>query len=375
MFGEAGGRQMSATQSVQDGPAGSANIVPAPKAAAGAGEVNDAFAASLGPDRIFSRNGLVEATPSIISILLVLGCLAFGARLMLGAPISKESDPSSLIHVALGTMVSILSTVVHYWLGSRSTPTAAERLTASQQASQAASVARLTNTVRDNAQQNNALVQSLTAPHIAAAEARPPASSPAAIAAAPAPAPARMAAPAVPPAAAPANTDALFGSCMAVVLREEGGFVDNPADPGGATNMGITLRTLAAWRHAPTSVEDVRNLSVDEAERIYRAHYWNAMSCDSLPAGVDLMVFDFGVNAGPEEAIRTLQRAVGVTADGRMGPATLGAVARMNPADLTARLAEERLNFYRGLSTFSTFGAGWTRRVDEVKADALKMIG
>jgi len=180
---------------------------------------------------------------------------------------------------------------------------------------------------------------------------------------------------AAPATATAANVDALFKSCMSVVLQEEGGFVDNPADPGGATNMGITLRTLEAWRRAPTSVEDVRNLSVDEAERIYRANYWNAMRCDSLPAGVDLMVFDFGVNAGPEESIRSLQRAAGVTADGMFGPETLAAVLRANPTDLTSRLADERLDFYRGLSTFSTFGEGWTRRVDEVKADSMRMIG
>ena len=346
------------------------NAPAAPPDAAASSREDEAFAASLGPDQIFSRNALVEATPSVISILLVLGCLAFGARLLMGAPISKESDPSSLIHVALGTMVSILSTVVHYWLGSRSTPTAAERLTASQQAAQAASVARLTNTVRDNAQQNNALVKSMAAPHIAAAEAPPAAPGGAAIA----PAAAKMPPPAAPVSATSDEQDALFKSCMSVVLREEGGFVDNPADPGGATNMGITLRTLSDWRHAPASVEDVRDLSVDEAERIYRANYWNAMRCDSLPAGVDLMVFDFGVNAGPEESIRSLQRAAGVPADGRLGPETLAAVSRMNPADLTSRLADERLDFYRGLSTFSTFGAGWTRRVDEVKADALKML-
>jgi lysozyme family protein len=161
---------------------------------------------------------------------------------------------------------------------------------------------------------------------------------------------------------------------MAVVLREEGGFVDNPEDPGGATNMGITLRTLTAWRHRPTSIEDVRSLTVAEAERIYRAHYWNAMDCDALPAGVDLMVFDFGVSAGPEEAIRALQRAVGTTENGMMGPITLAAIARRNPADLTDRLAEERRQFYRSLSTFGTFGEGWTRRVEEVKAASLRMI-
>ena len=347
------------------------NAAAAPPDTAASSREDEASAASLGPNQIFSRNALVEATPTIISILLVLGCLAFGARLLMGAPISKDSDPSSLIHVALGTMVSILSTVVNYWLGSRSTPSAAERLTASQQAAQAASVARLTNTVRDNAQQNNALVKSMAAPHIAAAEASPAATSGPAIAPAAA---TKMPPPAAPVSATSDDQDALFKSCMSVVLREEGGFVDNPADPGGATNMGITLRTLSAWRHASASVEDVRDLSVDEAERIYRANYWNAMRCDSLPAGVDLMVFDFGVNAGPEESICSLQRAAGVPADGRLGPETLAAVSRMNPADLTSRLADERLDFYRGLSTFSTFGAGWTRRVDEVKADALKML-
>jgi len=311
---------------------------------------------------IFPTNRLIDLAPLIMSILITSGCIGFFGWILLVSQGERDHTTSNLLHLILGSLVAMLSTTVNYWFASRSSPTAAERLSASQQAQQAEMMTRLSQSVRDNAQQNNELIRS-----IAATATRPTDGYLA-------PAITGTAKPIDVFAAAAGAKAADFNISIAVVLREEGGFVDNPEDPGGATNMGITLRALTAWRHRPTSIEDIRTLTVAEAERIYRAHYWNAMDCDALPAGVDLMVFDFGVNAGPEEAVRALQRAVGTTEDGMMGPITLAAVARRNPADLTDRLAGERLQFYRGLSTFGTFGEGWTRRVEEVKAASLRLI-
>ena len=93
--------------------------------------------------------------------------------------------------------------------------------------------------------------------------------------------------------------DANFTTCLTFTLQAEGGFVDNPADPGGATNMGITLATYRTYADAPSAgVMQIQDLSRDEASSIYRTLYWNPIRGDSLPAGVDLSVFDFGVNAG-----------------------------------------------------------------------------
>src|ERR1700757_567135 len=121
-----------------------------------------------------------------------------------------------------------------------------------------------------------------------------------------------------------------FADCLAFTLREEGGYVDDPADPGGATNMGITLATYREWSDdpafGPTQVEDMTERT---ARAIYQSLYWNPLRADALPIGVNLSVFDMGVNAGIWSSARLLQQALGFTGDevdGSIGPETLAAV-------------------------------------------------
>jgi len=165
-----------------------------------------------------------------------------------------------------------------------------------------------------------------------------------------------------------------FDICLAHILRHEGGYVDHRRDPGGATNLGITRATLAAWRKtkiANVSKSDVRNLGRKEAARIYRARYWDICRCGELPAGLDLVVFDAAVNSGPRRSIRWLQLAVGVKSNGYIGPATVAAAKVGKTAKfITAALARRRA-FLRGLSTWKTFGRGWSRRLDAIKKAAL----
>ena len=107
----------------------------------------------------------------------------------------------------------------------------------------------------------------------------------------------------------------------------------------------------------------------------YRTHYWNTIRGDDLPAGIDLMVFDFGVNAGPARAVRLLQEAVGAFPDGAIGPATLRAVRGVNDtAALVDRLAAARIAYYRSLGTFAAFGCGWVKRVEQVRQKARGMV-
>ena len=151
------------------------------------------------------------------------------------------------------------------------------------------------------------------------------------------------------------------------VLASEGGYVNHPKDPGKATNMGITIGTLRAWRGSRVTNEDVKNLSKEEAMSIYKRQYWDNMQCSSLPLGLDYLVLDYGINSGPARSIKDLQRTVGATADGVMGSFTLEAVLtfiRQAGIDqLLLAFATRRWNFVRGLSTFSTFGVGWKRRI------------
>lgn len=169
--------------------------------------------------------------------------------------------------------------------------------------------------------------------------------------------------------------DERFEKCLTEVLRHEGGYVDHPDDPGGATNMGITRKTLARWRKVTpwTALPkaSVAALTRDEAALIYRANYWNVARAGSMPAGVDLALFDFAVNSGPDRAVRVLQVALGVAADGEIGPVTLAAVEAADPRRLINVLCDRRLSFLQRLTSFSAFGRGWTRRVAEIRAAAL----
>ncbi|GJD30004.1 hypothetical protein PMNALOAF_1247 [Methylobacterium adhaesivum] len=164
-----------------------------------------------------------------------------------------------------------------------------------------------------------------------------------------------------------------FERALPLVLKHEGGYVDHPKDPGGATNLGVTIGTLSSWLGRPASKADVAALTRATVAPIYRANYWNAIRADELPAGLDYCVFDFAVNSGPKRAAMALQRAVGVADDGVIGSITLANIAN-RPVDATIeRVMADRMTFLRRLSTWPTFGKGWTARCDGVLREALAM--
>jgi len=168
-----------------------------------------------------------------------------------------------------------------------------------------------------------------------------------------------------------------FDTCFALVLAHEGGYVDHPKDPGGRTNHGVTQRVWEEWLGRPVSEKEMRALTPTMIKPLYKRKYWDACRADDLMVGVDYAVFDVSVNSGPGRAIKFLQSCVGVTVDGGFGPATLAAVkkAEEDPARLIELYCARRLEFLQSLRTFETFGKGWSRRVQEVKDKALKMLG
>lgn len=166
----------------------------------------------------------------------------------------------------------------------------------------------------------------------------------------------------------PQNKPDAFAMALAEVLKHEGGYVDHPHDPGGATNRGVTIGTLSAWLGRPATKAEVKALTVEAVTPIYRKNYWDAVQGDELPPGVALMVFDLAVNSGPGRAANFLQEAVGVTVDGRIGPVTVAKANALPAIDTINKLRERRERFYRGLSTFPTFGTGWLRRLADVTA-------
>ncbi len=168
-----------------------------------------------------------------------------------------------------------------------------------------------------------------------------------------------------------------FDRALGVILHHEGGFVNHPRDPGGMTNLGVTRKTWEGWTGKPSSEAEMRGLTKEKVAPVYRKNYWDKLRCDDIAPALALCVFDFGVNAGPARAARYLQRLCGVAEDGVIGPATIAAAKawtdRVGAAEAVRAYQEARRGYYRSLPTFSTFGRGWLRRVDEVEAEARRM--
>lgn len=167
-------------------------------------------------------------------------------------------------------------------------------------------------------------------------------------------------------------SDANYPACLAHVLKWEGGFVNHPKDPGGATNHGITRATLARHRGHSVSVEDVRRLSVREAGEIYRQTYWAPVRGPDLVPGIDLVAFDAGANSGPARGRKWLQKGLRVKADGVIGPKTMAVANVAGPAEIR-RACAARMGFLQGLRNWRTFGRGWSRRVADTEATAVAM--
>ena len=165
-----------------------------------------------------------------------------------------------------------------------------------------------------------------------------------------------------------------YDKCLETILHHEGGYVNHPKDPGGETNLGVTKRVYL--EHG--GQKDMKDLLVEDVAPIYKKNYWDKMKGDDLPSGLDLCVFDFGVNAGPGRSAKYLQTMIGTVADGGIGPNTLKKVdeyvSEHGLVDTIVNFQNARQGYYESLSTFSTFGRGWTRRVDETTELAKKLV-
>jgi lysozyme family protein len=164
-----------------------------------------------------------------------------------------------------------------------------------------------------------------------------------------------------------------YDKCLETILHHEGGYVNHPKDPGGETNLGVTKRVYEEWG----GTKHMRDLLVEDVAPIYRKNYWDRLRGDQLPSGLDLCVFDFGVNAGPGRAAKFLQSMIGTQVDGGIGPNTLKIlgeyVLATGVVNTIKNYQSARQDYYESLSTFETFGRGWSRRVTEITALALQI--
>jgi hypothetical protein len=293
-----------------------------------------------------AHSGIAWGAP-VVSVVVTAGFFAILALLVFfNGSITAQAGATvtQILNISVGTLATGFATVINFWLGSSQGSQSKDAASLQMQATHAAQLGSIIDTVK-----------SVTNKPADAAVAVMPA--------------------AVSATAPDASKPDHFDRCVAVTLAYEGGFSDNAADPGGATNFGITKRTLEAYLGYAVSVDDVRTMSSSTAIAIYRANYWNQMRCGDLPAGVDMMVFDYGVNSGPATAIKALQGLARVEQDGSIGPQTLGAVANTAPMTLVNGLAQARMTFLRGLPNFAQFGDGWTKRVTDVQQKAQQMAG
>lgn len=168
-----------------------------------------------------------------------------------------------------------------------------------------------------------------------------------------------------------------------LVVGAEGHYCNDVGDPGGPTNWGITIHDLIKWRNGGNLTssnysewtEQVKRLTLQEALAIYDNKYWGPVRGDELPSGIDLLVFDFGINAGPSVGVKKLQKSLGVAQDGVLGKATLSALwALPDFKALNNSYYDAKMAFYRGLHNWNRFGKGWTNRADKMKREAPKMF-
>lgn len=156
-----------------------------------------------------------------------------------------------------------------------------------------------------------------------------------------------------------------FDASMVELFKHEGGYVNHKKDPGGETNFGISKRSYPSI--------NIKALTKERAKRIYKTDFWDPIQGDKLPAGIDFVTFDPSVNSGRKRGVGWLQAALGVKADGQLGPATLAAALKADRVAVIQKACAKRAGWLKGLKTWSTFGKGWARRVAEVEAAAVRM--
>lgn len=165
-----------------------------------------------------------------------------------------------------------------------------------------------------------------------------------------------------------------FKEALKLVLEEEGGFVNHPKDPGGATNLGVTKKVYDAWLGKESTMEAFKALAPEDVAPLYEEQYWKKAKCDLLPSGFNYAVFDMAVHSGPVRAVKALQEAIGFTGnavDGVLGPVTLTALQKSNKLITLLDFIWERYDFLHGLSTWVTFGRGWRARLVRVRNSAI----
>jgi lysozyme family protein len=168
-----------------------------------------------------------------------------------------------------------------------------------------------------------------------------------------------------------------FEKVIAYIHQDEGEYSNDPNDPGGPTRLGITYIDLARHRGIPKkdAWRLVKGMDEAECKEIYKKYYWDLNLCDELPASIDYFIFDSSLHSGYETAAKWLQRSVGASPDGKIGPKTLAAVNDVAPVALLGQLVKRRRDYLKSLKLWRTYSRGWTNRVNKVEKRCKKILG
>ncbi len=321
-------------------------------------ELENTAGARAQQDALVKAGSPLQWAPAIVSFVVTV---FFAATVILLLVLKEKPVQGELLNICVGALVAGFTTVISYWLGSSQSSRSKDLTNLQIQTTQAE---QATKQIEATTRQATEIIKAREV------QRDPPPPS-----GAPTPAPSGAPAATV---VAPKKDN--FAQCLQLVLGAEGGFGNHPRDPGGATNFGITLDTLSAWRKskspdAQTTADDVEKLTIAEATEIYRTNYWNRLKCDDLPSGVDLLVFDFGVNAGPGASAALLQKIIGAEQDGSIGPLTLHALEVFDSLRVIRDFSARRLELYRTFKNFDVFGTGWTNRTNSMQQAAERMAG
>lgn len=165
-----------------------------------------------------------------------------------------------------------------------------------------------------------------------------------------------------------------YAESLRRLLADEGGYTNDPQDPGGPTNFGITIYDYRRYVKPNATAADVRAMTLEEAKGVYRPKYWDAQRCSELPPGVDYATFDYGVNSGIGRSGKVLRRCLSLPDNTSAITDEVVLQAGGIPQDkLITAICDERLRFLKSLRTWPHFGGGWGRRVAGVKTISLRM--
>jgi len=165
-----------------------------------------------------------------------------------------------------------------------------------------------------------------------------------------------------------------FDKALQMLLKHEGGWVNHPRDPGGETNHGVTRSVWEKWIGKQIESGDMKNVTQEDVAPLYKHEYWQRIKGDKLPSGLDFFCFDWAVNSGVSRSAKALQGVIGANQDGGIGPKTLALLKDQDTRYVLQSMHDKRQGFYEGLSTFDTFGKGWTRRNKEALEEALQLL-